>query len=108
MKGNNLNGPSDHFLIPTNITELDQRLIGWNIIFGASIDGTENKYSATMRFSQGNGNMLADKIHASGLHNSEKVIIGFARFIAQAEYTKGRLGAESSTAKQLSTPHIHS
>ncbi len=90
MKGNNLSGPADRFHIPTNITELDQRLIGWHIIFGAPMDGEENKYSASIRFSQGGDQFLSDKICDTGFHKTEKVIIGFARFMAHADFSKSQ------------------
>ena len=81
MKGNNIGGPVDSFNIPTNTGELDQRVIGWHIIFAAPKEEKEDTFLATINFQQGNACLLDGAISLSGHHKSEKVIIGFARFV---------------------------
>lgn len=81
MKGNNINGPMDSFNIPTNTGELDQRVIGWHIIFAAPKEDKEDTFLATINFQQGDDCLLNGPISLSGNHSSEKVIIGFARFV---------------------------
>jgi hypothetical protein len=83
MKGNNIGGPLDSFHIPTDILELDQRVIGWHIIFGASENDDVEEFSATINFRQGSEELLEKPIGHVGFHKSEKIIIGFARFIQQ-------------------------
>ena len=81
MKGNNIGGPMDSFNIPTNTGELDQRVIGWHIIFAAPKEEIEDTFLATINFQQGNDCLMNGPISLSGHHSSEKVIIGFARFV---------------------------
>ncbi len=81
MKGNNISGSVDSFNIPTNTGELDQRVVGWHIIFAAPKEEKEHTFLATINFQQGDSSLLDDPICLSGNHSTEKVIIGFARFV---------------------------
>lgn len=81
MKGNNIGGPVDSFNIPTNIGELDQRVVGWHIIFAAPKEEKESTFLAAINFFQGDVDLLKDPISLSGNHSAEKFFIGFARFV---------------------------
>ncbi|MEH6404733.1 MAG: hypothetical protein V7750_15260 [Sneathiella sp.] len=81
MKGNNIGGPVDSFNIPTNIGELDQRVVGWHIIFAAPKEERESTFLAAINFHQGDVGLLNSPISLSGNHSAEKIFIGFARFV---------------------------
>ncbi|GLQ06940.1 hypothetical protein [Sneathiella chinensis] len=84
MKGNNINDSVDSFNIPTNTEELDQRVIGWHFIFAAPKGDVKRTFQATIDFHQGDIGLLEQPISLSGDLQSEKVIIGFARFVGQS------------------------
>jgi|GEM_PF-5920626 len=81
MKGNNIGGSVDSFNIPTYVEELDQRVVGWHIIFAAPKEDKENTFLATINFYQGNVALLDGSISLAGNHSAEKIFIGFARFV---------------------------
>ncbi|MBO6824600.1 MAG: hypothetical protein JJ879_00250 [Sneathiella sp.] len=85
MKGNNLNGPNDSFHIPTSVDELDQRIIGWNIIFSSPDELDEAEYEAILNFIQGTDEPLSPPLVKSGAHQNEKIVMGFARFVARPD-----------------------
>ena len=85
MKGNNLNGPDESFHIPTSVDELDQRIIGWNIIFSSPEEPIETEYQAILNFVQGDETLLTPHLIKSGTHANEKIVIGFARFVARVD-----------------------
>jgi len=70
MKGNNLNGPDDSFHIPTSVDELDQRIIGWNIIFSEPDEDTNSEYKAILNFVQGTEDALSPPLVKTGLHTN--------------------------------------